>query len=316
LHPSQARTIGRAIGERLCRGKQIFLSTHSMDVVEGLLESGNKHLKIVRITKTKNPNGTFSNQFFILNPKKVANFSSDPLVIHSKSLDALFAKKTILCESESDCQFYQFVANGLIQKKKSYPDFLFIPVNGKGKLHKMIDSFRGLGLDLSIIVDFDIFDDESTCRRLCESCKLPWNLFSVYFKKIQQLVPPPNSISKAAFLQRFSNLLNTCFHDPMSLKETTAILSSCRELGYWALIKKKGSAFFAKGDQANVIAPALEMLASHSVFVVPYGELESFHPLGNLHGPEWVLRVIEKYPNIDNKVYAKARKFVEESCMN
>lgn len=102
----------------------------------------------------------------------------------------------------------------------------------------------------------------------------------------------------------------------MSLKETTAILSSCRELGYWALIKKKGSAFFAKGDQANVIAPALEMLASHSVFVVPYGELESFHPLGNLHGPEWVLRVIEKYPNIDNKVYAKARKFVEESCMN
>ena len=66
LHPPQARIMGQIIGTNLSDKQQAFISTHSEDVIKGLLEVCPDRLKIVRITRYDDTNG-----FSILDNQKV-----------------------------------------------------------------------------------------------------------------------------------------------------------------------------------------------------------------------------------------------------
>lgn len=62
LHPPQARIMGQIIGQTLSDQQQAFISTHSEEIIKGLLEVCAERIKIVRITREED-----TNKFSILN---------------------------------------------------------------------------------------------------------------------------------------------------------------------------------------------------------------------------------------------------------
>ena len=104
LHPPQARIMGQIIGETLSDNQQAFISTHSEDVIKGLLEACTDRLKIVRITRYDD-----TNDFSILDNQKVKEIFGDPLLKYSNIMSSLFHNVVVLCESDSDCKLYSVI---------------------------------------------------------------------------------------------------------------------------------------------------------------------------------------------------------------
>ena len=56
LHPPQANIMGRIIGKTLRENQQAFISTHSEEIIKGLLDVCPERVKIVRITREEDVN--------------------------------------------------------------------------------------------------------------------------------------------------------------------------------------------------------------------------------------------------------------------
>lgn len=79
MHPPQARIMGHTIGSLLSDKQQAFISTHSPEILKGLLETCPNRIKIVRITRNDN-----TNHFSILNNDEFNLLWKDPLLRHSE----------------------------------------------------------------------------------------------------------------------------------------------------------------------------------------------------------------------------------------
>ena len=110
LHPPQANIMGRIIGKTLRENQQAFISTHSEEIIKGLLDVCPERVKIVRITREEDVN-----EFSVLENEKFNEVWNDPLLKYSNIMTSLFHKNVILCESDSDCKFYSIIENYIKQ---------------------------------------------------------------------------------------------------------------------------------------------------------------------------------------------------------
>ena len=120
LHPPQARIMGQIIGQTLTNDQQAFISTHSEEIIKGLLEACPQRIKIVRITRKED-----TNAFSILSNEKFDEVWNDPLLKYSNIMSSLFHKVVVLCESDSDCKMYSIVENFIKQTEGKYSEALF-----------------------------------------------------------------------------------------------------------------------------------------------------------------------------------------------
>ena len=122
LHPPQANIMGRIIGETLRQNQQAFISTHSEEIIKGLMDVCPERLKIIRITREEN-----LNSYSILENARFSEIWNDPLLKHSNIMTSLFHTDVILCESDSDCKMYSIIERHLKQEQGKYSETLFIP---------------------------------------------------------------------------------------------------------------------------------------------------------------------------------------------
>lgn len=85
LHPPQAHIMGQIIGETLTDNQQAFISTHSEDIIKGLISVRPERIKIVRITREENVN-----YFSILDNEKFQEVWNDPLLKYSNIMSGIF----------------------------------------------------------------------------------------------------------------------------------------------------------------------------------------------------------------------------------
>lgn len=124
LHPPQARIMGHTIGSLLSDKQQAFISTHSPEILKGLLETCPNRIKIVRITRNDN-----TNNFSILNNDEFNLLWKDPLLRHSEIMSSIFHKNVVLCESDSDCRLYSIIDSYIKETKTLFlKHYLFIVV--------------------------------------------------------------------------------------------------------------------------------------------------------------------------------------------
>ena len=117
LHPPQATIMGRIIGKTLRNDQQAFISTHSEEIIKGILDVCPQRVKIIRITRNEN-----SNSFSILDNNKFSQIWKDPLLKYSNIMTSLFHKDVVLCESDSDCKMYSIVERHLKEKSGQYSE--------------------------------------------------------------------------------------------------------------------------------------------------------------------------------------------------
>ena len=164
LHPPQARIMGQIIGKTLSAHQQAFISTHSEEIIKGLLDSCPERIKIVRITRDGK-----TNHFSILNNAEFNKVWSDPLLKYSNIMASLFHKSVVLCESDSDCKMYSIIESHIKQKQQKYSETLFIHCGGKHRMSKIIQALRSLNVAVTTIVDIDILNDEAIFNGIVEA---------------------------------------------------------------------------------------------------------------------------------------------------
>ena len=310
LHPPQARIMGQIIGESLADNQQAFISTHSEDIIQGLVETCPDRVSIVRITRSGN-----TNHFSILSSQNLQDIWNDSLLRHSNIMSSLFHKSVVLCESDSDCKMYSLVENQLKKEGGSYSETLFIHCGGKHRIAKVVSALRSLDIDVKAIVDIDVLNNKQVLQGILHSFGIDWNdIESDYNKIVSNLHSPNESIDRSSARTN----VNAIFDDNRSKYLTKSEIDRIRTIisttSKWTSIKNGGAQALPSGAATQGFNNIDSNLRQHGIYIVPVGELECFIKEVGGHGPDWVNKVLEAYPDLEDAIYTPIRQFV--SSMN
>ena len=147
LHPPLARQMGEMIGEVKNGKKQIYIATHSVEVLKGILSKCDD-INIIRITQPR-PN---INEITLIDNTTLINILNNPLLRVSRILEGLFCEKVVLTEAESDELIYQEI----IEKIWPQSGLYFTHGHNKQILADIAELYGKIGVPYEIIVDFDI----------------------------------------------------------------------------------------------------------------------------------------------------------------
>jgi AAA domain, putative AbiEii toxin, Type IV TA system len=100
LHPPQVRLLGEFIAKERSANSQLFIATHSPDVLQGLLNVAPEHLRVVRIQR----DGSF-NRVKELDKARAKEIGNDPLMKFTAVMSGLFHQRVVICEADADCMF-------------------------------------------------------------------------------------------------------------------------------------------------------------------------------------------------------------------
>ncbi len=309
LHPPQAKIMGNIIGQSLKESnQQAFISTHSEEIIKGLMEACPDRIKIIRITRSENVNS-----FSILNNEEFMNVWNDPLLKYSNIMSSLFYKSVILCESDSDCKMYSIILSYLKQLKGQYLETLFIHCGGKQRMYKIAKALISLGIKTKIITDIDILDNETNLKNLIDVFNIEWSsLEKSYNILLSNLSNPKEKIERDIAKTNINNILNDSTEKYLSNKNILDIKAAIEIVSKWKYIKNAGKTAIPAGDATSTYNDINSQLKDVGIYIVPVGELENFVKEIGGHGPEWVNKVLETYPQLDNSIYNDIKQFMEE----
>lgn len=306
LHPPQAQIMGQIIGETLSDSQQAFISTHSEDIIKGLIDVCPHRLKIVRITRNEN-----TNKFSILDNNELQGIWKDPLLRYSNIMKGLFHKTVVLCESDSDCKFYSAIEEHLKRSKGFYSETYFIHCGGKQRIEKIASALRALDIDLKIIVDMDVLCNSGEFKKIVEVFNVNWNDIENKYKIIRSNVE--GSIQKLKcddVRKEVNDILDNVESAFLSNEDISSIKEAVKKDSGWSSIKSGGISAIPRGDAVKAFNVINKTLKDVGIFLVPVGELEGFITEVGGHGPQWVNSVFERYPNFDDDVYQKVKDFI------
>lgn len=306
LHPPQARIMGQIIGESLADNQQAFISTHSEEIVKGLIETCPDRVSIVRITRNGN-----ANYFSILDSQKFQDVWGDPLLKHSNIMSSLFHKSVVLCESDSDCKMYSLIENHLKKKRGSYSETLFIHCGGKHRIAKVVSALQSLNIEVKAIVDIDVLNDKQVLQGILRSFGIDWNGIEKDYKKI---VSNLHSLNESIDRSIARTNVNAIFDSSNSKHLTNSEISKIRNVisttSKWTPIKNGGISALPAGDATQSFNNIDLKLKQKGIYIVPVGELECFIKEVSGHGPNWVNKVLETHPDLEDPAYSTIREFI------
>jgi len=307
LHPPQANIMGQIIGRTLTDEQQAFISTHSEEIIKGISSVCPNRLKIIRITRDKNVNS-----FATLDNKQFNKIWSDPLLKYSNIMSSLFHKNVVLCESDSDCKLYSIMDNHLKSLNNKYSETLFIHCSGKHRMPKIISALLSLKIDVKLIPDLDILDDKKTFSKITDAFDIPWDEIEKDYNVVVSSFNNTDKITRndaRTEILRIIDENNTKF---LSNSEIDKIKDSIRVTSKWETLKKGGVTAIPSGDATKSFETINKKLKKYGIYIVTEGELENFIKAIGGHGPDWVNKVLEAYPNLNDDIYSDLRKFVIE----
>jgi hypothetical protein len=310
LHPPQARYLGQALIKDAREPRQIFLATHSGDVVKGVLDTGSPNVRVIRLQRVGN-----STQVRELDPQRVAEIWRDPLLRYSNVLDGLFHEKVVVCESDGDCQFYSAVlhAANLGDRAHGRPhDLLFVQTGGKSRAPVVVRALRAISVPTSAIFDFDLLNDENLIAEVVDSFGGSWGDLKTDWKVLKNAIDQKRpELTIESLRQKISDAMqkwSTEFNLKAARSEVSNLL---KRASPWAEVKTGGLNAVPRGDAFAAADRLLTKLDHLGIHVVPVGELEQFcKSIGN-HGPAWVNEVLGRNLAADPELQP-ARDFVRK----
>lgn len=309
LHQPQAYAIAQSVAN-LGTNKQMFISTHSIQILLGLLKACPERLKIIRLNRTIDESGNEINPFTLLDNEHVSEIDKDPLLQYSNIFDGIFYKKVVLVESETDCKFYELIYKNITNGN----DYFFTLAHGKEKIPKILDALSKLGLDSSIVFDIDVLNSPNVIKNTLESKSGDFEVIKDDLLIIKHYVESLDEglLSKSDIKNAVKKLLDE--NEDTLLSEETRI--RCKKLfnpnSGWKQFKSVGKAIL-NGETLKSFEKVTTYLESKGIFVVECGELEGFVPeFKSSHGTIWIEKVFEKYTDINDSVFDDAKRFVKK----
>lgn len=202
LHPPQAKILGQMLAENNPNNRQLFLATHSQELLQGLLDAG-QNVIVIRMNRHDNVNCVS-----VLHNTEIEQMWRNPILRYSNILNGLFHDKVIVCESDYDCLFYQAVMTAMCEKEETdIPNVLFVHCGGKSRMKDVIKALKSVNVPVVAICDFDVLNSSQILKEIIVSFGLEWNdLYTAGMKEVYDTMNSrPNSwdgikkIGKAGF---------------------------------------------------------------------------------------------------------------------
>lgn len=274
LHPPQARILGKMLAKNNPNDRQLLISTHSEDFLQGLLDANSDNVTVIRINRDSQ-----INRMSVLQNHEIKELWSNPILRYSKILDGLFHEKVVVCESDYDCLFYQAIIDAVYEYKNEIsPDILFTHCGGKTRIKDVVKALKAVNVPVVAICDFDLLNESRDFKPITASFGINWK---------EELSADMKII-----------------YDSMNAK-------SSGENNAWKQIKKVGKAGFT-GKEPAAYEKVEEVCKSAGLFVVPVGEMECFDKTINKEKKDWIYNLLEKYELATEEKLEEARKFVQE----
>jgi len=310
LHPPQARLLGRMLVKNKPNDRQLFISTHSEDFLKGLLDADSNNVKIVRINREGN-----TNHIKMLDNEGVKQLWKDSILRYSNILSGLFHSKVVICESDTDCRFYQAILDALYEGKNVVsPDILFTHCGGKERLKTVIPALKALNVKTAVVADIDVLNKEDTFNTICEKMEIEWDGIKGKWKSVFDYVKGQRAqLNTEEARKDIVAILSGIATPQLSSDDIDAIKDKLKASSAWSKVKQVGKAFF-NGEPYTNLDDLLKECKMKGLFIVPVGELEYFYkPLASssTHGTKWVNGVMEK-DLVNDTELEEARKFIKE----
>ena len=308
LHPPQARLLGRYIAESRRQKSQLFIATHSTDILDGLIEAGSDKVRIVRLRRDGGINHVKE-----LGKEQTKAIANDTLTRFSRVFDGIFFEHVIICESDSDCMFYQSLLSLPLVSGDRRPDVLFVHASGKHRIAHLVETLRALDVPVSVIADIDVLNEESTFRVLIEKLGGDWADLRPHWKVVSDAVtarrPPLNASQVAGMISdQIKEVTGTGKFPDENERQIKRIFKS---VSPWSDIKEGGRNAIPKGEVTAQFNQLDTKASALGLWIVPVGETEGFCPSIGSHGPGFVEKVLEEKNLALDPELQTAREFMK-----
>lgn len=291
LHPPQARHLGKMIATEAKSERQFFIATHSGDFLRGLLDSGQKNIRVIRLERKEKINPVKE-----LKNEEIRDLWSDSLLRYSNVLDGMFHEMVILCESDSDCRFFAAVLDAIYDAKpdEKRPDIMFTHCGGKDRLKVGAKALKGIGVKVAIIADLDALN-EKTLEFLCEALSGNWSSVSHDWQAVKNAIENKKAeISSEGVKKKIDEILKNISTPLLPSSVAKDIKDVLKQSSPWSLLKNCGKAFIPSGGPTQAFDRLDAALNAIGIFLVPCGETEGFDKSVSEHGPAWVNEVLKR----------------------
>ena len=309
LHPPQARFLGEIIATEKQNGAQLFVSTHSTDVLQGIMDVATEHLRVLRIRREENINPTKE-----LDNELVREISRNPLMKYSAVMSGLFHKRVIICEGDSDCMFYSSLLDIPAVHEGHHPDVLFVHGGGKARMAALAQSLHALDIPVDVIADIDILRDQADLRKLIETLGGDWHNAETLSKSINSAIQQTQlNLDSLGIKNEIEEILKETPPSgefPEDLRKR--IEATFPRASRWERIKNAGQTALPPGDTTQRFQQIQQLCNKLGLWIVHVGQLEGFCRSVGDHGPRWVQNVIDQKNLADDPELGDAREFVKQ----
>lgn len=309
LHPPQARRLGQILAESSKKLKrQIIIATHSSEIIQGALSSTGK-VAVCRITRTSNKNNAS-----IFKSRQLKDLWSKPLLQSSGAIDGVFHKGVVICEADADCRFYE----SLLRHKEQNGDFTkpadlyFIHGGGKGEIATLAKSYHSLNVKCCAIADFDLLRNKQEFKKIYEILGGDFSsILSIYNSSISALDDLKRLMKIEDFVKKMRELIDTIeASNKITGSNKKTISQHLSESADWSVAKKFGIRKL-RGQPHKDCKKLLEECKKQGLFLIPYGELESWWLAGPADKNDWILEALKEIPK-GNNTFDEASNFISE----
>ena len=309
LHPPQAKLLGEMIATEKPHKAQLFVATHSTDILQGIMSAATDHLRVVRIRREADINPTKE-----LNNELVRDISRDPLMKYSGVLSGLFHKRVIICEGDSDCMFYSSLLDLPTVHGGYHPDVLFIHGGGKTRMAALAQSLCALDVPVDVIADMDIMREQVDLKKLIETLGGDWDQVGPLSKLINNAIEQtkPNLDSQDVKNEIEGILAETPATGEFPTDLRKRIETIFPRASRWERIKNSGQAALPHGDTTQRFQEIHQLCNKAGLWIVPQGQVEGFCRSVGDHGPRWAQNVVDQKDLTNDPELEDARNFVKQ----
>lgn len=318
LHPPQAIKLGGVISKLVDDTQQIFISTHSVDFLKGLLGS-TREATIIHLDRKLND----EIEVKVLNSDILNSIITDPLLSSSRVLEGMFYKGVVATEGDADTTFYQ----RLFQKVNSSDEIHFVNAHNKQTLKKLIEPYKILGIKFAMIADIDVIrdihefkslinisSDEQLKKQIINDRNIIYNFFHNQnkHKTLCKLYEETKKLTSEQLpsVDADSNEIDSRISKfRLSLKkirEESDELANLKKDGYYSL----------REDLQKTCENLLINCASIGLFIVKVGELESwlidYGIQRTFNKSKWISSALNKLYEIEYDETKEIWKFIIE----
>ena len=308
LHPPQARLLGEIIATERQKLTQLFVATHSPDVLQGLLNVVDAdHLRVIRIQRYGNVNYIKE-----LDKDQAREIGNDPLMKYSAGLSGVFHERVIICEADADCMFYSSLLDIPEVHGGPQPDVLFVHANGKHRMAVQAKALAALGVHVDVVADIDVLQEEAELRKIFEALGGEWSSVQAKVRSVRTAIethkPWLNAGEVSKSIRTVLNGVDETGEFPRSAQREIAAFF--RKASPWDVVKDTGETAIPSGQATTEYGELRTIFQNRGLWIVPVGELEGFCKKVGGHGPRWVQEVIGKYDLASCDELRNAREFI------